>query len=394
MRTIGVVTVARSDYGIYLPLLRKIRADKGLRLHLLVSGMHLSPQYGLTVRMIEADGLAIGDRVEMLLSSDTPEAVAKSMGLGVIGFSQSFARQRPDILVVLGDRFEMFAAALAALPFRIPVAHIHGGELTEGAIDDALRHGTTKLSHLHFVSTEEYARRVVQLGEEPWRVVVCGAPGLDNLTQFRPMAKEDLESRTGLSLEPAPLLVTFHPVTLEVDNTEWQVSELLAALDRCSMPTLFTMPNADTGNRFIIDRIREFVEAHPLSRLVDNLGTEAYFSLMSQCAAMVGNSSSGILEAPSFCLPVVYVGTRQKGRVRAANVIDVGYGREEISEAIRKTASPGFRDGLKGLVNPYGRGNAAEKIVEVLKKTELGQSLLLKKFHDLPECGPAVGGRP
>jgi UDP-hydrolysing UDP-N-acetyl-D-glucosamine 2-epimerase len=383
MRTIGVVTVGRSDYGIYLPLLRRIREDGDLNLHLVVSGMHLSPQYGLTLKQIEADGFGIGDRVEMLLSSDTPEAVSKSLGLGVIGFSQSFARLRPDILVVLGDRFEMFAAALSALPFKIPLAHIHGGELTEGATDDALRHGMTKLSHLHFVSTEEYAERVVQLGEEPWRVVVSGAPGLDNLKWISLMKKRDLESKFGLCLDPAPLLVTYHPVTLEVDGTEWQVGELLAALKQCAMPAVFTMPNADTGNQVISRMIRKFVHTHPSSRWVDNLGTVAYFSLMSRCSAMVGNSSSGLVESPSFRLPVVNVGTRQRGRLRARNVIDVGYGREEVSKAIRKAVSPEFRNVLKGLVNPYGTGHAAEKIVEVLKKTELNETLLLKRFHDV-----------
>jgi UDP-N-acetylglucosamine 2-epimerase (non-hydrolysing)/GDP/UDP-N,N'-diacetylbacillosamine 2-epimerase (hydrolysing) len=383
MRTIGVVTVARSDYGIYLPLLRRVRADERLRLHLIVSGMHLSPQYGLTCRNIEADGFEIAERVEMLLSSDTPEAVSKSMGLGVIGFSQAFARFKPDILVVLGDRFEMFAAALAALPFKIPVAHIHGGELTEGAIDDALRHGMTKLSHLHFVSTEPHAERVVQMGEEPWRVVVSGAPALDHLHGIRLLTKQELEARLGIRMDPPPLLVTFHPVTLEAERTEVYVEELLAAIGRCGMPVLFTMPNADTGNQCITRRVREFLETHPGSCWADNLGTEAYFSLMALSSAMVGNSSSGIIEAPSFCLPVVNVGTRQRGRTRAANVIDVGYGRGEIEEAIRRAVSPGFRDSLKGLVNPYGTGHAAQRILEVLNRTALDDNLLLKRFHDV-----------
>ena len=219
MRTIGVVTVGRSDYGIYLPLLRKIREDPHLQLHLIVAGMHLSPEFGLTVKNIEADGFETNERVEMLMSSDTPGGIAKSMGLGTIGFAESYARFRPDILLVLGDRFEMHAAALAALPFKIPVAHIHGGEITEGAIDDALRHSITKLSHLHFVSTQEYAHRVLQLGEEPWRVIISGAPSLDNLHNIKLLEREQLETHTGLRLGGNPLLVTYHPVTLEYEQT-------------------------------------------------------------------------------------------------------------------------------------------------------------------------------
>ncbi len=240
MRTIGVVTVSRSDYGSYLPVLREIREDPGLKLHLIVSGMHLSPEFGLTARAIEADGFEINDCVEMLLSSDTPEGISKSMGLGLIGFAQSYACFRPDILLVLGDRFEMHAAALAALPFKIPVAHIHGGEITEGAIDDALRHSITKLSHLHFVSTEEYARRVIQMGEEPWRVIVSGAPSLDNLFNLALLERQELQARFGLFLERDPLLVTYHPVTLEYEQTEWQVNELLAALQAFDLPVVFT----------------------------------------------------------------------------------------------------------------------------------------------------------
>ena len=383
MRTIGVVTVARSDYGIYLPLLRKIQADPDLRLHLIVAGMHLSPEFGLTVKAIEADGFEIGERVEMLLSSDTPEGIAKSMGLGTIGFAQSFARFRPDILVVLGDRFEMHAATLAALPFKIPVAHIHGGEITQGAIDDALRHSMTKLSHLHFVSTEEYARRVIQLGEEPWRVIVSGALSLDNLHSVDLLTAHELEAKYGLHLDRPPLLVTFHPVTLEYEQTEWQVSELLAALNVFEMPLVFTAPNADIGSRTIFRMIREFVQAHASAQMVDNLGTRGYFSMMTIAAAMVGNSSSGIVEAASFELPVVNIGSRQSGRVRGANVIDVGYKQTSILEGLRKALDPQFHARLRGIHNPYGSGGASGKIVEVLKQVQLDDKLVMKRFHDL-----------
>ena len=384
MRIIGVVTVARSDYGIYQSVLRRIQADPDLRLHLIVTGMHLSPEFGSTVKTIEADGFPIGDRVEMLLSSDSPEGIAKSMGLGTMGMAQAYARLRPDILVVLGDRFEMHAAAVAALPFKIPVAHIHGGELTEGAIDDALRHSLTKLSHLHFVSTQEYYDRVVQLGEEPWRVVISGAPGLDNLKDTKLLSRAELAKRLDLPIDQPPLLVTFHPVTLEYEETRRQIRELLAALSRFDFPIVFTQPNADTGGRVISRMFEEFVEGHPFARIVDNLGTEAYFRLMAIGAAMVGNSSSGIIEAPSFKLPVVNIGTRQQGRVRAANVIDVGYEMEEIFEGISRATQTTFRESLSTLVNPYGIGHAAEKIVDRLKTTVLDHTLIRKHFYDMP----------
>ena len=390
MRTVGVVTVGRSDYGIYLPVLQAIRADEDLDLRLIVAGMHLSPEFGSTAQTVEADGYEIAEKVEMLLSSDTPEGVAKSIGLGVIGFAQVFGRFRPDILVVLGDRFEMFAAALAALPFKIPVAHIHGGELTEGAIDDALRHAITKLSHLHFVATEEYAKRVIQIGEQPWRVVVSGAPSLDNLCSTKFLNAAELEATFGLDLGRPPLLVTFHPVTLEYEQTEWQVGELLVALDACDIPVVFTKSNADTHGRMIEPMIRQFCERHPSARVIDNMGTQGYFSLMALAAAMVGNSSSGIIEAPSFKLPVVNIGTRQNGRVRASNVFDVGYGRAEIADGIKKAAQPTAREDLRELANPYlSTTGAAQTIVAHLKETELGEGLVIKRFFDVPSSVPA-----
>jgi UDP-hydrolysing UDP-N-acetyl-D-glucosamine 2-epimerase len=384
LRAISAVTAARSDYGIYLPVLRRIREDADLSLRLIVTGMHLSPEFGLTVKEIEADGFEVAERVETLLSSDTPQGIAKSIGLGVLGFAQVYAHSRPDVLLVLGDRFEMYAATLAALPFKIPVAHVHGGELTQGAIDDALRHSMTKLSHLHFVSTQEYARRVIQMGEEPWRVVVSGAPSLDNLRLVKLFTREELAARFGLRLGREPfVLVTFHPATLEYEQTEWQVAELLAALEVCGLPVIFTMPNADTSGRTIARMIEEFTATHRSAQAVDNLGTQGYFSMMALAAAMVGNSSSGIIEAASFELPVVNVGSRQRGRVRGENVIDVDYNRASILEGLREALAPGFREKLRGIRNPYGSGAASEKIVEVLKQVQLDDKLVTKRFHDL-----------
>ena len=383
MRTIGVVTVGRSDYGIYLRLLREIQADRDLQLHLIVAGMHLSPEFGLTVQAIEADGFEVSERVEMLLSSDTPEGIAKSMGLGTVGFAQAYGRFRPDILVVLGDRFEMHAAAVAALPFKIPVAHIHGGEVTSGAIDDALRHSMTKLSHMHFVATRESSKRVIQLGEEPWRVNVTGSPSLDNLRSIELLGAEQLEAKFEIRLAPPPLLVTWHPVTLEYEHTAWQVGELLAALGMCGLPMVFTLPNADTNGRIIIRMIEEFVQAHLLAQIVNNFGTQAYFSMMAVAAAMVGNSSSGIIEAASFGLPVVNIGTRQQGRIRPANVVDVGYDRAEILAGIRKALDPDLRDRVRGMASPYGCGRASERIVKTLKEVALDDRLIVKRFYDV-----------
>jgi UDP-hydrolysing UDP-N-acetyl-D-glucosamine 2-epimerase len=381
MRQIAVVTVGRSDYGIYLPLLEAIRSDPDLELRLIVAGMHLSPEFGRTVHAIEQDRFEIADRIEMLVASDTPEAIAKSMGLGLIGYAQAYNRDRPDVLVVLGDRFEMHAATLAALPFKIPVAHIHGGEVTAGAIDDALRHSMTKLSHLHFVSTEDHGRRVLQLGEEPWRVLVCGALGLDNLGRIPFLDRSSLSERIGVKLPERFLLVTYHPVTLEYEETERQVTQLLAALDGLGLAVLFTMPNADTGGNVIRTLINSYVNKHPSAHAVENLGTEGYFSAMSLATALVGNSSSGLIEAPSFGLPAVNVGNRQQGRLQGPNVINVGYSPEEIDRGIREAIDPAFRASLAEQRNPYGDGGAADRIISMLKTTKLDQRLIVKEFH-------------
>lgn len=386
-RTISVVTVGRSDYGIYRPILKKITGDRSLRLHLIVAGAHLLPQFGFTVKEIEADSFPIGDRISTTFISDAPHGITSLMGESISKFGRSYQRTRPDILLVLGDRYEMHAAALAALPFKIPVAHIHGGELTEGAFDDALRHSITKLSHLHFVSTEEYAKRVMQLGEEYWRVTVSGAPGLDNLKSIRLLNRKKLEKKYSWRMKQRPILVTFHPVTLEYEDTSRQIQELLAALSKVRRPLIFTLPNADTSQGVITDKIQKFIARRPSAYLIDNLGTQGYFSLMSIAAVMVGNSSSGVIEAPSFRLPVVNIGNRQKGRIRACNVIDVGYRKSEILKGIQQALRPNFRKRLKNLVNPYGSGDASEKIVKVLKGTPLGRKLITKKFCNLPVPG-------
>jgi UDP-hydrolysing UDP-N-acetyl-D-glucosamine 2-epimerase len=382
LRTVGVVTVGRSDYGIYLPVLRRMLGDDDLQLSLLVSGAHLSARHGYTVSAIERDGMPIAARIPSLDDSDEPDGIARSIGNGIRGFSEIFARSRPDILLVNGDRFEMYAAAVAALPFTIPVGHIHGGEVTEGAIDDALRHSMSKLSHLHFATTELHARRLRQLGEEPWRVVVSGAPALDQLDTMQLLSSHDLEEELRVDLSRAPLLVTFHPVTLEFEQTERQTAELLLAIDSFDGPIVITAPNADTRSTIVSSMMRDFAAARPRVRVVSNLGTPAYFSLMSISAAMVGNSSSGIIEAPSFSLPVVNVGNRQKGRMRGANVIDVPTERTKIVDAIRRALSSEFRKSAAA-PNPYRAArSASEIIVNTLKSVDLS-ALVPKRFCDL-----------
>lgn len=390
MRRIGVVTVARSDYGILRPLLRRIDQAPNLELSLVAGGMHLAPEFGNTIDEIVTDGFEIAHSAEFLSPSDRPGDIARSMGRGTIRFAEAYERLRPDLLVVLGDRFEMQAAALAAVPFLIPIAHIAGGALSGGAIDDAFRHAITKLSSLHFVETEPYAKRVVQMGEEPWRVHTTGALGLDNLNEVERLSLDELNRRfdLGLDADDPPLLVTFHPVTREYAETRRYMEALLAALEACSHPLVFTYPNADTNGRVIIEMIEAFVQDHPRARCVPHFGTVGYFSLMKHAAAMVGNSSSGIVEAASFKLPVVNIGTRQAGRLAPGNVVTTGSGRDEILDGIRKATAPDFRDGLKALVNPYGDGRAAERMVEVLRSVELGTSRLIqKRFHDLGPAG-------
>ncbi len=318
----------------------------------------------------------------MLLAADDERGIAKSLGLGILGFAEAFSRQKPNLVLVLGDRFEMHAAALTATVLNLPVAHIHGGELTYGAVDEVFRHSITKLSHFHFVATEDYARRVRQMGEEDWRVVVSGAPSLDNLTEFRPMDRSELAETVGLPFDPPPILVTFHAETREYDRTVSHAAELLSALREFQLPIVITQPNADAGGRAIEQMMQTFAQQIPHVRYLPNLGTVGYFSLMFHAAAMVGNSSSGIVEAPSFGLPVVNVGARQAGRLRAPNVIDVPCTKDAIAVAIRRAITPGFRQSIQGITNPYGNGHAASIIVERLSSMVLDKHFLLKQFVD------------
>ena len=385
MRKITVVTGSRSEYSLLYWIIKGIHEDPDLELQLIVTGMHLSPEFGLTVNEIERDGFPIVERVEMLLSSDTETAIASSTGLGMIGFAKVYERFRPDILVVLGDRFEVLSAVSASIPFRIPVAHIHGGESTEGLIDESIRNAVTKMSHIHFTATEKYKKRVIQMGEKPDNVFSYGAPGLDNITSLNLLNKDDLLKVLKLDEQEKIGIVTYHPVTLEENTAEKQMSELLEALKLFKdIFWIFTLPNADTGGRVIMMKIKEFTHYNPKrGKAFQSLGQLRYLSLLKNAAVMVGNSSSGLIEAPSFELPVVNIGDRQLGRIRAENVLDVRECEiEPIAAAINKAIVPEMKKSLQGLKNPYGDGHTSEKIVEILRTVSLSD-LSKKQFCEL-----------
>lgn len=384
-RKVAVITGTRADYGLLYWLMRDIQHDVELGLQLIVTGMHLSPEFGLTYRTIEEDGFSIDAKIEMLLSGDTPTAITKSIGLGTIGFADAFARLQPDVIVILGDRFEMLSAAQAAMVARIPIAHIHGGESSEGAIDEAIRHAITKMAHLHFVAAAEYRRRVIQLGEQPERVFTVGAPGLDYLNRLQLLSRSELEQELGFSLGERCFLVTYHPVTLSDRPLTEALQELLSALDEYPDARLIiTYPNADTFGRALINQIESYASERPDRVLVSpSLGQLRYLSALQYVDAVVGNSSSGLIEAPSFQTPTVNIGPRQQGRLRAASVIDCKERREDIKAAIDRALDPGFRATLTSVSNPYGDGHATRKIIEQLQNSELDE-LGMKIFYDLP----------
>ena len=386
-RKICVVTGSRADYGCLRWVMQAISESPKLALQIIATGMHLSPEFGLTYLQIEKDGFSIDEKIEMLLSADTPVALAKSMGLGLIGFGEALQRLRPDVLFVLGDRFEIFAAAAAATVAGIPIAHAHGGETTEGAFDEALRHSITKMSHLHFVAAPEYQRRVIQMGEHPERVWVVGALGLDNVAKLRLLNRDELEASLGLRLGSRNLLVTFHPVTLENATFEAQVTELLAALGALKDTHLiFTMPNADTGGRIAIEMIERFVAGHKNARAYVSLGEQRYLSCIRHVDAVVGNSSSGLIEVPSFGKATLNIGDRQRGRLKAPSVIDCPPERSAISAALQHLYSPAFQAQLSAARNPYGGVGASERVVAVLRDYPL-EGILKKSFYV-----PALGG--
>jgi UDP-hydrolysing UDP-N-acetyl-D-glucosamine 2-epimerase len=381
-RTIAVVTSSRADYShLYWPL-HDLKQHPDVDLKLIVMGAHLSPQFGETVREIEKDGFPIAARLECLLSSDTDVGMAKTLGLAVLSLADVLGQMRPDLLLLIADRYEMLAPAAVALTLRIPVAHIEGGEISEGAIDDAVRNALTKMSHLHFTSTEGARTRVIAMGEEPWRVHRAGAPSLDHLRRSRLLDRSELEKKLQLDLQEKAVMVAYHPVTLLRDTTE-EADALFAALHEMDGQVIFCYPNCDAGNHALLQRTRSFLNSRLDAKLFVNLDAVTYWSVLREVAVLIGNSSSGIMEAASFAVPVVNVGFRQKGRERARNVLDAEPNAASILAQTAKAGSRVFRDSLAGMTNPYGDGHAAETIVQVLTTSSL-EKLLVKRANANP----------
>lgn len=380
MRKVAVFTGTRAEYGLLYWLLKDLQQDSEIELQLLVSAMHLSPEFGMTYQQIETDGFTITEKVEMLLSSDSAVGTAKSIGLGVLGFADALERMKPDVLVVLGDRFEALAVTQAAMILRIPIAHIHGGEITEGAYDDAIRHAITKLSLLHFTSTEAHRNRVIQLGEHPSRVFNVGAVGLDHLQRSKMFSLAELSASLNFKLEQPYFLVTYHPVTLANEPAKASFENLLKALDAFPQhQIILTYPNADDGGREIIPLLEAYAKQQPSRVLaIPSLGQKRYLSAVKHAAAVVGNSSSGIIEVPSFKVPTVNIGERQRGRLSAESVFSC----PSNTAAIIETLQIGLKSDLTEVVNPYGKGKASEAILKQLKAADLS---VVKNFYDLQE---------
>lgn len=385
MKKICIVTGTRAEYGLLKPIIEKVHRADGMELQLVVTGMHLSAEFGLTYREIEEDGYPIRTKIEMLLSSDTAVGITKSMGIALLGFADYFESNRPDIVVALGDRYEMLVVATAAMVAGIPIAHIHGGEKTEGAIDEAIRHSITKMSQLHFTTTEEYRNRVIQLGEQPETVYNVGALGIENIKTVKLMGKRELEESLGFEFTDHTIMLTYHPVTMEAQTAEKQFGNILDAIDRRrDLFVIFTKANSDTDGRIINRMMDEYAAKNSnRCRVYTSLGQLRYLSALQFCRVVVGNSSSGIIEAPSFHIPTVNIGIRQQGRVRADSVIDCGNKTQEILEAIEKAEAMYSEGTLNTVMNPYEGENTSQaiyqKIVEYLESSDTN----IKKFNDL-----------
>ena len=385
-----MVTGTRAEYGIFYWLLKEIQDRPSLELQLLATGAHLSPEFGLTYRQIEDDGFSIAETLEILVSADSETAISSSIGLGVIGFAKAFERLTPDIVVLLGDRYETLAAAIAALVARIPIAHIGGGHATQGAIDESIRHSISKMSQFHFASRSEHRDRIIQLGEDPERVFVTNTPLVDGIVRMPRMKRHELEAELGIELTPPLFLISYHPVTLEDATAEGQMDELLEAISRFDNPCIFILPNADTGGRIISEKIRAFVESHSESEVFISIRRELYLNLMRFASVVVGNSSSGILEAPYFNLPAVNIGDRQMGRLRSGNVIDSTTDAASITESISRALDPVFRESLDSATSDLPAGDSSKQIVDILVQARLDDGLLKKRFYDINLQGATV----
>ena len=380
-RKICVVTGTRAEYGLLYWLMQEILSDADLELQIIATGMHLSPEFGLTYKVIEKDGFFINEKVEMLLSSDSPVGIAKSIGLATIGFADAFDRLKPDIIVILGDRYEMLAAAQVAMVARIPIAHIAGGDTTEGAFDEAIRHSITKMSHLHFVTNEDAAKRVRQLGENPEHIYTVGSSGIDNVKLLTLFTKDVLEKELNFNFKSKNLLLTFHPATLEFGTSQEQFQAILEAIESfgSDVGIIFTKPNSDTDGRIISQMMDEYVALHPNAKSYTSLGQVRYLSTMAQVDVVIGNSSSGIYEAPSFKIPTVNIGDRQKGRLQASSVINCIPQKNEIIEALQAA----FAKDCSSTINPYGDGKTSERIHLVLKQLSNPKNLIKKHFFEV-----------
>ena len=378
------ITGTRAEYGLMRWIIQGVHDDRDIKLQIIVTGMHLSPEFGLTFKEIEKDGFAINKKIEILLSSDTPVGISKSTGLGLISISEAVSELNPDLIVLLGDRFESFASATAAMIARIPIAHIHGGESTEGLLDEPIRHAISKMSHLHFTSTEVYRKRIIQMGENPSRVYNSGAPGLDNIYKLKLKNKKELFDKLSLRTDDKYFLITFHPVTLEKNTAEIYIDELLNALGEFSdYKLIFTMPNADTDGRIIYQKIQKYFSDNPSKgELYKSLGQLNYLSALKYSSLVIGNSSSGLIEAPSFKVPTINIGNRQKRRVKAKSVIDCEPNKTSIVKAIKMGLSNEFLKKTKSVINPYGNGGASEKICDIIKSANL-KGIIFKEFYQI-----------
>jgi UDP-hydrolysing UDP-N-acetyl-D-glucosamine 2-epimerase len=383
-RSIAVVTTSRADYSHLYWLLKELSSRPQIDLRLIAFGPHLSPEFGHTITEIQRDGFPVDERIECLLSSDSDIGMAKTIGVATLSLADALGRLRPDLLVIIADRYEMLAPAAVALALRIPIAHIEGGDVTEGAIDDAVRNALTKMSHLHFTTTETARRRVLAMGEEAWRVHAVGSLSLDHLRRSRIAARDELETALGVTLAGPLIVCTYHPVTLAMNDAS-DAEAVFAALAELPHPILFCYPNADAGSRALVRRIQAFCAANRAARLFVNLPHTTYLSLLGQAALFIGNSSSGIMETPSFRLPTVNIGARQRGRERAANVLDAPADTVVIRQQVERALAPEFVASLTKMTSPYGDGYAAERIADVLARAPLGSDLLIKRAADIAE---------
>lgn len=383
-KTISILTATRAEYGLLKPIIKKLKEVEEFDIKIVATGMHLSQEFGLTYKEIEDDGFIIDEKIEILMSSDTNSAVSKSMGMAMISFADYFKKVKPDLLIILGDRYESLAVAIVALNQKIKIAHIHGGEITKGAIDDSIRHAITKLSHIHFTSTNEYKNRVIQLGEEPKNVYLVGASGVENSIKEELISKEELEKSINYNLGKSYGVVTYHPVTLGTNEAKDEIINLMDALVSIeNMKFIITKANADAGGRIINKTILEYQEKYKNIILVDSLGLKRYLTALKYSDMVIGNSSSGLLEAPSFKIPTINIGKRQEGRIQAKSIINCNCKKEDILNAIKKASTKEFKESLKDIKNPYGVGNTSSKIRDILidrlKKDDIK---LAKDFYD------------